>query len=111
MSGIGAGFAALSTVKKLGIGLLVILALVGMVLLYGSSRYSAGYDKGEAETDAKWVEASEKLKAKAAASATKADDAAAARLEEEVASVAADQEKIDEANRNGTSPLDALFGD
>lgn len=92
-------------------GPLVALALlIAAVAAWGHSKYKAGHEAGVTETDAKWQAASDKLKADAAKSATKADDAAANRLAERVEQVTADQEKLDEANRNGTSPLDALFG-
>lgn len=87
-------------------GVLLLLALYLALDAYGDSRYR----KGVSDTDAKWVEASAKLKAEAAKSATKADDRAAARLEEHVAQATEDQEKVNEAVRNGSSPLDALFG-
>lgn len=93
------------------VGPLVALALlVAGVMAWGNSKYRAGHEDGVAETDAKWQAASAKLKQDAAASATRADDAAVKRLEEHVSQAQEDQERLNEASRNGTSPLDALFG-
>jgi hypothetical protein len=92
------------------VGPLVALGLViAGLLAWGHGKYVAGHKAGVTETDAKWQKASEQLKRDAAASATRADDAAVKRLEEHVAQAQEDQEKIDEAKRNGTSPLDAIF--
>jgi hypothetical protein len=90
--------------------IVILLLIVAGVMLYGSSKYRAGKADGVAETDAKWQAASEQLRKDAAASATRADDAAVVRLEEHVEQAKEDQEKLDEATRTGTSPLDALFG-
>jgi hypothetical protein len=85
----------------------VVIGLLWLSLhLYGARQY----DRGVSATDQKWETAAAQLKADAAKSATRADDAAANRLAEQVNQVAADQEKVNEAQRNGTSPLDALFG-
>jgi FtsZ-interacting cell division protein ZipA len=93
------------------VGPLVIFALlVAGVMAWGNSKYRAGHDDGVTQTDAKWQAASDKLKAEAAKSATRADDAAVRRLDEHVEQAQEDQEKVNEAQRNGTSPLDALFG-
>lgn len=93
------------------VGPLVALAiLLAGVMAWGKSKFNAGHEAGVTETDAKWKAASDKLKKDAAASATRADDAAAARLAERVEELTADQEAVNEATRNGTSPLDALFG-
>ena len=84
--------------------------VIAALLAWGNSKYRAGREDGIEETDRKWQAASDKLKQEAAASATRADDAAVKRLETHVEQAQEDQEKLDEANRNGTSPLDALFG-
>lgn len=73
---------------------------------YGDRRFR----EGVTATDQKWVEASEKLKEQAAQSATRADDAAADRLAEHVEQVTAEQEQVDEAIKEGSSPFDVLFG-
>lgn len=93
------------------VGPLVLLAVLFVgVKTWGNSKYRAGEKAGIEATDAKWEAASDKLREDAAASATRADDAAVIRLEEHVAQANEDQEKVDAATRNGTSPLDALFG-
>jgi hypothetical protein len=90
--------------------IVLLLAVFGGIKAWGNSKYNAGEKAGIEATDAKWEAASAKLKEDAAKSATKADDAAVKRLEEHVEQANEDQEKVDEAVRNGTSPLDALFG-
>lgn len=93
------------------VGPIVILLALGLAIAaYGSSKYSAGKRAGVEQTDAKWQAASEQLKKDAAKSATRADDAAAKRLEIYVEQQKADEEKLNEAQRTGSSPLDALFG-
>ncbi len=113
MSGIGAGFAALSITQKLariGIAIGIFLLIVGLIWwridAYGDSREEAGVNKERAA----WVEAGEKLKADAAKSATRADDLAVKRLEEHKEQIDEDRKAVEQAVENGTSPLDALFG-
>lgn len=88
----------------------LLAVLVGGVKIYGASQYRSGHKAGEAKVEAAWQKASAELKKDAAASATRADDKAITRLEDHVEQVKEDQEKIDEAKRTGSSPLDALFG-
>ena len=93
------------------VGPLVALALIVAGLnAWGRSKYNAGEKAGIEATDAKWEAASAKLKADAAKSATKADDAAVKRLEEHVEQATEDQAAVDQAIKEGRSPLDALFG-
>lgn len=113
MAGLGLGLAGLSMAQKatrIGIVVLAVLLLVGFIWwridAYGDSRYDAGV----ADTDAKWQQASQKLKDEAAKSATRADDRAAKRLDEFVEQAEDDRKAVEDANANGTSPLDALFG-
>jgi hypothetical protein len=73
---------------------------------YGDRKFKDGVAANQAQVD----KALAQLKDDAAKSATRADDKAAVRAEEFVEQQQADKEAIDEANRNGTSPLDALFG-
>lgn len=87
-------------------GVLLALAIYLAVNAFGNSRY----DEGVAATDAKWEEASARLKAQAEQSATRADDAAAVRLEEFETQVEDERKALDEAQRTGSSPLDVLFG-
>lgn len=113
MTAIGTGFAALNMTQKLtriGIGVAIVLALVGLVLLYGHSQYQRGHDKGVADVDAQWAAADAKLKAEAAQSATRADDAAAERVEQHRIQAEDDRKAVEDAKAKGDSPLDALFG-
>jgi hypothetical protein len=92
------------------VGPIVALALIiAAVTAWGHSKYRAGEKAGIEATDAKWQAASDKLKADAAKSATKADDAAVKRLDEFVEQQTADQAAVNEAVKEGRSPLDALF--
>lgn len=68
--------------------------------------FNAGVAANQAQVD----KALAQLKQDARVSATKADDKAAVRAEVFVEQHTADQEALNEAERNGTSPLDALFG-
>lgn len=85
---------------------LAVIALLWLGLhLYGNSRYNAGVH----DTDAKWQEASDRLKAQAAQSATRADDAAAERLGQFKQQVEDEKEAMDAAASNGSSVFDVLF--
>lgn len=84
----------------------VLIAVLAALWFYGHSRYQAGVDA----TDAKWVKAGEVLKAKAAKSQAKADVVSAWRVGAEVERVRKEKERLDEAEANGSSPLDVLFG-
>lgn len=89
------------------IGAAVVLVAFYMALnAYGNSRYKAG----KADADAAWIEASNKLIDKAAASGKKADTAAAARQADFVAKVEDEKERMDAAVKEGSSPMDVLFG-
>lgn len=93
------------------VGPLVALALlIGGVLAYGHSKYNAGHKAGVEEVDAQWAAATKKLQQQAAKSATRADDAAAKRAEEFKAQADSDRKAVEDAEANGSSPLDALFG-
>lgn len=102
--------AFLSAVPKwLWFALGAVLLLVAFYIAldaYGDARY----DKGKADADAAWIEASNKLIAKSQAAGTKADKAAAARQADFAAKQEDEKEKIDEAVAEGSSPLDVLFG-
>jgi type II secretory pathway component PulM len=86
-------------------GALLLLGAYIALDRYGDRRYQ----EGVTATDAKWQKAFDELKAAAAKSASKADDAAAVRVEAFTEQAAKDQEKVNEAVRTGSSPLDALF--
>lgn len=93
------------------VGPIALFALViGGVIAWGNSKYRAGHREGVEETDAKWQAAFDRLKEQAAASATKADDAAVKRLEEHVAQASEDAAAVEKAKAEGRSPIDALFG-
>lgn len=85
---------------------ILILAVFGALLWWGRTKYQAGVD----DTDAKWKAASAKLERQVVRSAAAADVPAAVRVEEFTTKVEAEKEKLDEAERNGSSPLDVLFG-
>lgn len=93
------------------VGPLVALALlIGAVAAWSHHQYNKGHKAGVTETDAAYKAASDKLKADAAASASRADDKAVARLEEYQAQAKDDQAAVEKAKAEGKSPLDALFG-
>lgn len=94
--------------KMVGVGLIFLLlafAVWRWLDSYGDRRYH----EGVTATDMKWEKASDLLRQQAAESATKADDAAANRLVEHLEQATAEQEKVDDAIENGSSPLDVLF--
>ncbi len=93
-------------VAKFGSYVLIALALIAAAWWLRRD----AYNDGQRDTNAEWQAASERLKREAAASASRADDAAALRVEEHVEQVQAEKEKLDEAQRTGSSPLDVLFG-
>jgi hypothetical protein len=84
----------------------LVLLLVGALLWWGHTKYEAGVR----DTDAKYAAASAKLKEQARVSAARADAKAEQRVEQFTAKVAEEKEKLDEAERTGSSPLDVLFG-
>lgn len=113
MSGIGAGLAAINLSSrwvKYGaivlVTVLVIWFLWSRIDAYGDRRYDAGVmnERG------KWEAAEKKLREEAAASSTRADDRAADRLAQHKEQIDEDRKAVDQAVRDGTSPLDALFG-
>ena len=85
---------------------LLILAFYFTLDAYGDSRYR----EGKAAADKAWQEASDRLIDKAAKAGTKADTKAAARAADFAAKQEDEKEKIDAAVKEGSSPLDALFG-
>jgi hypothetical protein len=108
------GLGLTSRIAKL-VGYVVIpLVVLGLLWWLISSRIDAygdkRFDAGVANERGKWEEASEKLKLDAEASSTKADDRAAIRLEQHKEQIDEDSKAVDQAVRDGTSPLDALFG-
>jgi hypothetical protein len=100
------GAKAAKLIAYIGLPLLA-LGLAWLSLhLYGQHMYN----RGKTTERAAWVAASERLKAQAAASASKADDASAARVTTHLAAQAKEQEKVHEAMATGSSPIDVLFG-
>lgn len=85
---------------------LIIAALVAALLWMRADAYSDGRN---AEAAA-WKEAEAKAAERVAAAAGHASTAAEARAEAHTETVEAEKEKIDEALRQGDSPLDVLFG-
>lgn len=90
-----------------GLGLLIVgFLLWRMIDNYGDKRFDAGVQLERS----KWEAAEAKMLEEAAASATKADDRAAERLVQHKEQIDEDRQAVDQAVRDGTSPLDALFG-
>lgn len=106
LMGLGLGKRVAQLVAYVALPLLIAFLLWRALDSYGDGRYQAGVD----ETDAKWEEAGRRLREQAARSASRADDAAASRLETHVQQVEEEKERLDEAQRTGGSPLDVLFG-
>lgn len=89
-------------------GLALIALLLGLWLAldaYGDRRY----DQGREDNDRAWRAAEAKLRQEEKASAAGADKAAATREAEHAAAVASEKGRIDDAIREGYSPLDVLF--
>lgn len=84
---------------------LLIVAFVITLKLYGNARYDAGH----ADADKEWQEASNRLIEKAQEAGTKADKAAAARDADFAARQEDEKEAIHEALEEGRSPFDELF--
>lgn len=113
MTGIGTGLAALSMSQKLarvGIAIGILLLVIGATALWGHGKYKAGHEAGVAETDAAWQKATDELMREAGKSATKADDRAVAALEAHKEQIDEDRAAVEKAKEEGSSPLDALFG-
>ena len=87
-------------------GVLLLVAFYIVLDAYGDSRFDAGKDKADAE----WKAAEAELLEKAANSRNEADKKAASRAAEHVAKVQDEKEKIDAAVKEGSSPIDVLFG-
>lgn len=85
-------------------GLLALLALA--LLIFGHVKYH----DGEKASDLKWKTASAALQMKAVQAGAAADTGAAQRQATHDQQVAQEKEKIDEAEQNGSSPMDVLFG-
>lgn len=90
--------------------LIAVAILLGSFMAWSKHQYNSGYKSGVTATDKKWEDAAKQLKVDASKSATKADDAAVNRLNEQVNQISADQEAVNKAEAEGKSPLDAIFG-
>jgi len=86
--------------------LLLILAFWLALHFYGVHRY----DEGVSAEDAKWQAAAAQLKSDASNAATNADANAAANLSNFVQQHSADQNAVNQAEAQGKSPFDAIFG-
>jgi hypothetical protein len=84
--------------------------IIGAFVGWSHHQYNKGHKDGVAEVDAQWKAASDALKAKAAQSATRADDAAAARTDEYRQQAEDERKAVEDAQANGSSPIDVLFG-
>lgn len=84
---------------------LLVIAFVVTLKMYGNARYEAGH----ADADKEWQEASNRLIEKAQKSGTKADTKAAARAADFAAKQEDEKERIHEAVEEGRSPFDELF--
>ena len=114
---IGFGWLIKLLAPRLGEKLARIVVVIGVMLVgafilwrlvdaYGDRRAAAR----EVEVRAEYQRASDLLREQARQSATRADDDAVVRLERQQALVREEQERIDEAERNGQSTFDVLFG-
>ena len=106
LMGLGLGKREAQLVGYVAVPALIAGALWLGLWWYGNSRYEAGV----AASDAKWVEAGERLEEQAAAAATAASNASAARVAANNKRVAEEKERLDAAEASGSSPLDVLFG-
>lgn len=79
--------------------------LVVAVILYGNSRA----DGREAEVNAQWIAAAEKLEEDSREAAAEAEVDAVVREGEYAEKLKAEKEKIDEVQAAGGDPFDALF--
>lgn len=91
----------------IGLGAVVLIAAFYFALdAYGDSRYR----EGKANEKAAWEQAEAEFLKKAGEAEKKADKQAAAREADHIAAVAEERKKIDQAERDGSSPFDVLFG-
>jgi len=101
-------FASLFASRTVRIALGILTAVILILLLFKCVRDDA-YGDGVRETDARWNAASEKLQDQARNSASAADRNAANRAETFTNQLQAERERMNDAQANGSSPLDALF--
>lgn len=94
------------TVIGIVAALLLILAFWLALHFYGTHRY----DEGVTAERGKWEAAAAELKADAGNAASNADANAAKSTADQIVKQAHDQEAVNQAEAEGKSPLDALFG-
>jgi hypothetical protein len=94
--------------KVLGPVIVVGLIALAIYLLVAKILGNA-YDKGAADNDAIWNQASEDLVDRADNASDAADDRADDRLRNFTNQLVIEKERIDDAQANGSSPLDVLF--
>lgn len=87
-------------------GVLAALALYLALQAYGNSRYKAG----KKDADNAWIAASNKLIDKAQKATVEGDTKAAARAADFATKQEEEKAAIEAAQKNGTSPFDAIFG-
>lgn len=104
----GFGLSRKAAIGLLGFaGVLLILAAFAISLkAYGNARYKAG----KADADAAWIAASDKLIQKAQNAGDKASKAQAARAADFAAKQETERKAIENAQAEGSSPFDVLFG-
>lgn len=99
--------------KALGEKLAPFIAWIGLALLILGAlwwlRHDA-YQDGVSATDAKWEEAGRKLEAQAKKAEQSADAESVKRVQENNERLKEEKEKLDEAEAEGSSPFDVLFG-
>ena len=86
-------------------GSMILIAVLAL-LWWGHTKYRAGVR----DTDQHWHDASNLLQAQSANSASNASVAAGQREVAHDQQVSDERNRIDAAEQNGASPLDALFG-
>lgn len=95
--------------KPLLIGLAVLVAVMivwRLLVAFGDARYK----QGRADNELAWRVAESKLHEQEAAARTSADRAASARNSAHAELVAKEKEQLNDALREGYSPIDVLFG-
>ena len=104
------GYGLYEKLAKWIVAVLAAVLLIGGLWLslhfYGVHRY----DEGVSAEDAKWQTAVNQLKSDASNAATNADANASANAANFIQQHSADQNAVNQAEAQGKSPLDALFG-
>lgn len=106
LTGMGLSARTAKLIAYVAIPLLILAAFYLTLDAYGDSRF----DAGKAKADAEWQEAHDRLIEQARRAGQKADQTAAAQAADYAAKVEDEKERIDEAVKEGSSPIDVLFG-